>query len=188
MGTRTVATTSSWLTSLVPLALAALCSSSQAGEAACPREQAGTRLASVSVFDGPPGEHADLVPDRYRETKDGGRSEWDVAYAFQAGRKLYVECRYGGEVPPVVIEPAPTTTTLCTFVARRQGRTSLGYPWRLRPGLGGGSIHLSTVGACQAARRSSSEAASASSTSMSRCSAFMNPSSTARSSMACIGS
>ncbi|MDY0743307.1 STY0301 family protein [Paucibacter sp. R3-3] len=117
-----MATTSSWLTSL---ALSALCSIAQAGEAACPSEKGGERLASASVFDGPPSEHADLVPDRHRQTKDGSRSEWDVAYVFEAGRQLYVECRYRGNTEPVVIEPPPATT-LCTFVTRHRGRSSLG--------------------------------------------------------------
>ncbi len=120
-----MATISSWLTSLASLSLAAFCASSQAAESACPKAQAGRQLASVSIFDGPPAERADLVPDRYRETKDGGRSEWDVAYVFEAGRKVYVECRYGGRQAPIVIEPAATTTT-CTWITRHDGRSALG--------------------------------------------------------------
>lgn len=119
-----MATISSLSTSLVCFCLATLGVSASAGEMVCPPTQAGARLVTVTLFDGPPSEHADLVPDRYRKTKDGGRSEWDVAYVYAAGRKLFVECRYGAKVAPVVIEPAPTATQ-CAFVTRSQGRKSL---------------------------------------------------------------
>lgn len=119
-----MATIFSLLNSLVPVTLAILGVSAYAGEAACPQAQGGARLVTVSVFDGPPSEHADLMPDRYHKTKDGGRSEWAVAYVFRAGRKLFVECQYGGKVAPVVIEPDPSTTK-CTFVTRDRGRKSL---------------------------------------------------------------
>jgi hypothetical protein len=112
------------LISLAALALALPATASCAGETACPQVQAGARLVTVTLFDGPPSEHADLMPDSYRKTRDGGRSEWDVAYVFKAGRQLYVECKYGDKVAPVVIEPA-TSTTHCAFVTRDKGQKSL---------------------------------------------------------------
>jgi hypothetical protein len=106
------------------LALALPALAACAGETSCPQVQAGARLVSVTLFDGPPSEHADLVPDSYRKTRDGGRSEWDVAYVFQAGRQLHVECKYGDKAAPVVIEPPPSTTR-CEFVTRAKGAKSL---------------------------------------------------------------
>jgi hypothetical protein len=115
---------SSSLSRLACLALAVLEISACAGEVACPQTQSGERLATVTLFDGPPSEHADLMPDSFRKTKDGGRSEWDVAYIFEADRKLFVECQYGGKVAPVVIEPKPSTTR-CVFVTHDRGHKSL---------------------------------------------------------------
>lgn len=119
-----MATTFSLLNSLLPLTLTIVGISAYANEAACPKFHGGARLVTVSIFDGPPSEHADLMPDRFRTTKDGSSSEWDVAYVFQAGRKLFVECKYGKKAAPVVMKPSPRTTK-CTFIDQDRGPRSL---------------------------------------------------------------
>lgn len=95
-----------------------------AGATSCPENHAGFRLKTVMVFDGPPSEHADLMPDSYHENKGVGRSEWDVAYIFQAGRHLFVKCDYGPSVPAVILEPEPSTQQ-CVFLSKRDGAVSL---------------------------------------------------------------
>jgi hypothetical protein len=68
------------------LLLAALPILAFGGESVCPKTNNGAHLSSVSVFDGPPDEHADLIPDTYRERIGVGTSTWDVAYIFTSGR------------------------------------------------------------------------------------------------------
>lgn len=88
-----------------------------AGETHCPPILEGSKLKSVTVYDGSPCEHADLKPDTYKETKSGGRSEWDVAYIYQAGRKLYVECQYHSNTTKIILEP-DASTYKCEFLTR----------------------------------------------------------------------
>lgn len=97
---------------LVPLFL--FPAAAAAEQASCPDNHAGARLTTVVLFDGPPSEHADLMPDKSRKLKNGGvESTWDVAYIFQAGRKLYVECQYGSSTSHVTVEPA--NVKICVF-------------------------------------------------------------------------
>ena len=90
----------------------------------CPAFQAGLPLKTVSVFAGPPEERADLVPDRSVKEGTGVRSEWSVAYVFQAGRKLFVECHYGGAVPPITLAP-DASTTHCVYRSAAAGQVTL---------------------------------------------------------------
>jgi hypothetical protein len=77
------------------------------------------------VYDGPPSEHADLMPDKSRKTGAGGtESSWEVDYIFKAGRKLYVECKYDSKaVSAVLLEPAKVG--VCIFASTRDRRVSL---------------------------------------------------------------
>lgn len=119
-----MATISSLLNSIV-LAGALLLSGHAWGmDARCPDVQAGQKLKTVSVFDGPPEERADLVPDKSVKEGAGVRSEWSVAYIFKAGRRLFVECRYGGNLPPIVLTPDPSTTH-CVFRLAANGNVTL---------------------------------------------------------------
>jgi hypothetical protein len=80
-----------------------------AGEIRCPNIHEGSLLRTVTLFDGPPSEHADLMPDTFHESKNETQSKWDVAYIFKAGRQLFVECEYGPKVSMVILEPEPST-------------------------------------------------------------------------------
>jgi hypothetical protein len=94
-----------------------------AEEFGCPAARSGGRLVSATLFDGPPSEHADLMPDNYRKSKSGGQSDWNVAYIFQAGRRLYVQCQYGSKISSVVLE-APKVD-ICTYSSNGKRRNSL---------------------------------------------------------------
>jgi hypothetical protein len=95
-----------------------------ADEVGCPKTHAGAPLVTVTLFDGPPSEHADLMPDTVHESNSGSKSEWDVAYIFEAGRRLFVECQYGPKITPVIIEPSPSTSK-CEFLSQGVGKKSL---------------------------------------------------------------
>lgn len=93
-------------------------------EVRCPDRQAGTALTTVTLFDGPASEKAALVPDTSQKTAEGIRSRWSVAYIFQAGRRLYVECQYGPKGPLITLVPEASTYQ-CEFLSRRTGQVSL---------------------------------------------------------------
>jgi hypothetical protein len=106
------------------LALLLSPSIASAAETRCPDTHAGARLVGASLFDGPPGEHADLVPDRIHRGKGGVlTSEWNVAAMPRTGRGLYIECRYGRGAPAVVSTVADAGA--CTLVSRRGGGGTL---------------------------------------------------------------
>ncbi|WP_146101974.1 STY0301 family protein [Rhodopila globiformis] len=68
--------TISLLSSSVAFAAATmLAGSALAGEAGCPEVHAGAHLVTVTLYDGPPDEHADLMPDTVHESKGETRSD-----------------------------------------------------------------------------------------------------------------
>ncbi|MGA2648885.1 MAG: STY0301 family protein [Terracidiphilus sp.] len=62
----------------------------------CPAWQGKNPLAGVSVYDGPPAEKADLVPDLTKGSGDRLYASWDIGYLFGLGRTPYLVCRYAG--------------------------------------------------------------------------------------------
>src|ERR1700722_15542738 len=123
MGIRTMGIIFLWLNRLGIAALDLLPAVASAEEVRCPAANAGAQLATVVLFDGPPSEHADLMPDRYRKGKSGGQSDWNVTYIFKAGRHLFVECQYGAKIPSIVLEA--TAAGLCTFSTNNDAGNSL---------------------------------------------------------------
>lgn len=65
----------------------------------CPPYQGSRPLASATVFDGPPSEKADLVPDETTGKGDRAVSTWEVGYLFQQGRNVFLVCHYPGLKP-----------------------------------------------------------------------------------------
>jgi hypothetical protein len=124
MEIRTMAIISSLLIRAAVVALAAAPVSVFAVEIHCPTTHAGSQLTTVTLFDGPPSEHADLEPDTFHQSKGGSRSEWDVAYIYQAGRHLFVECQYGPKASAVILEPGPSTYK-CEFLSEGAKSVSL---------------------------------------------------------------
>jgi len=68
----------------------------QAQVAKCPSYKGKSPLSSVTVFDGPPEQRADLMPDVSRGRGDHIYASWDVGYIFAAGRNVYLVCEFGG--------------------------------------------------------------------------------------------
>ena len=74
-----------------------------AQEVKCPSRQGKNPLSGVSVFDGPPAEQADLVPDVTRGSGTHLYMAWDI---IDEGRGVYVVCRYPGHgnTPDVTVK------------------------------------------------------------------------------------
>ncbi len=106
------------------LSLAMIPATAVAGESHCQATHAGSRLASVTLFDGPPSERADLMPDTVSGRHGNGRSDWDIAYIFQAGRRLFVRCEYGPQVHAIIFEP-DTRARKCVYRRYATGHRSL---------------------------------------------------------------
>ncbi|PPQ34471.1 STY0301 family protein [Rhodopila globiformis] len=88
-------------------------------EVRCPPLLEGHAYARASVFDGPPEEQADLVPDDQR----GGVDRWEVGFIFRTRRAPYLVCRYRGTERTVTfrlqrpvgvcLAPVPPRTAFC---------------------------------------------------------------------------
>ena len=68
----------------------------QGQEARCPSHKDKHPLVSGVVYDGPPEQLADLMPDVTRGKGDHAFASWEVGYVFDSGRSLYLMCRYAG--------------------------------------------------------------------------------------------
>ncbi|WP_174292377.1 STY0301 family protein [Sphingomonas bacterium] len=86
----------------------------------CLARHDGVALSSVSVFDGPTSEHADLVPDGSRTIRGVEVSTWDVAYVYQAGRQVYASCRYGASD---VVVPVRHPVKTCRYTVAPAAQT-----------------------------------------------------------------
>jgi hypothetical protein len=108
---------------LVPLLLVPGLAAAE--QAQCPESNGTARLVSATLYDGPPSEHADLMPDESRKTSGGGvESSWEVGYIFKAGRKLHVVCKYSAAAAlPIMLQPA--NVQVCTFNSTADRRVSL---------------------------------------------------------------
>lgn len=81
-----------------------LAAAAHAQQAQCPSNQGNQPLARVSVFDGPPAQHADLAPDDQKGSGDHLYLTWEIAYLFAMGHDVFLVCRYS----PTADEPSMT--------------------------------------------------------------------------------
>jgi hypothetical protein len=95
----------------------------QAQQVSCPAAQGKSLLAGVSVFDGPPAEMADLVPDVSRGGEATLFQSWEVGYLFDLHRTPYLSCRYAGVAAPVVVKVEQRVKT-CSFQAHGRARAA----------------------------------------------------------------
>jgi hypothetical protein len=89
----------------------------------CPAMQGKNPLAGASVFDGPPSEKADLVPDLTKGSGDHLYSSWDIGYLFGMGRTPYLVCRFA-DLPDAqaVTLKIDKKATKCIFKAHAGGQ------------------------------------------------------------------
>jgi hypothetical protein len=83
------------LNKLVAIVAFILAGTAQAEEMKCPPLHGKNPLSGVSVYDGPPDEMADLISDKSSGEGDQIRASWEVGYIHDAGRSVYLVCKYG---------------------------------------------------------------------------------------------
>jgi hypothetical protein len=75
-----------------------------------------TELAGISVFDGPPEQLADLVPDDGTETGDSRSDVWNLP---KNERGYWLTCRYSSTTVTLTRQ-LPATVTRCEAVYEKQ--------------------------------------------------------------------
>ena len=80
------------------------------------REKLPTELAGISVFDGPPEQLADLVPDDGAESGDSRSDVWNLP---KNERGYWLTCRYSSTTVTLT-RPLPATVTRCEAVYEKQ--------------------------------------------------------------------
>ncbi len=75
-----------------------------------------TELAGISVFDGPPEERADLVPDDGMDTDEARTDVWNLT---QNDRGYWLTCRYSSTTVTLT-RRLPATVTRCEAVYETQ--------------------------------------------------------------------
>lgn len=105
------------------IASATTFSSAQAGENLCPFYNQGSRIQYIAIYNGPPEELANLMGPPLRTLRDGSQmAVFDLAYIFKQGRRVYVQCNYLNNAPPIVSMP-PITTRKCVFTSYQIPKT-----------------------------------------------------------------
>lgn len=113
-----------WSSSLATGALLVFVGLAQAEETRCPPFHSESPLFTGTVFDGPPEERADLIPDDAKVTKGGAYSTWEVGYIYDAGRSVFLVCRYRDEGISLTV-PIPHRVTHCIYETRPDGPAAL---------------------------------------------------------------
>ena len=75
-----------------------------------------TELAGISVFDGPPEQLADLVPDDGKETGDSRSDVWNLP---KSERGYWLTCRYSSTTVTLT-RPLPAAVTRCEAVYEKE--------------------------------------------------------------------
>ena len=71
-----------------------------------------TELSGIAVFDGPPSEMADLIPDEGPKTADTTSDTWDLP---PSDRGYWVTCRYGNSTVTLTRQ-LPKSVTRCEAI------------------------------------------------------------------------
>ncbi len=111
--------------SLTFLSLTLAATHVQAVESSCPSAWLGRPLVSGYVLDGPLQDNAILEEDAGGTKNDREFATWQVAYVYDDGRQITLECRYRGATEPiaiVVVEPVKT----CSYSKSKTGAVELG--------------------------------------------------------------
>ncbi len=97
--------------------------SAHAEKIACPAMQGSHPLFTVSVFDGPPEERADLMPDDSTAKNNVpayAYAKWTVDYVYDAGRSVYLLCKYKDSEDTITVKAEKKVTT-CIY--QEHGKT-----------------------------------------------------------------
>jgi hypothetical protein len=94
-----------------------------AEEYKCPSYHDKHPLATATLFDGPPEEKADLMPETTTGKGSKTVSAWNVGTVYANGRALFLVCRYSGlDNTNNVTVKAERKVERCTFRPPAKGR------------------------------------------------------------------
>lgn len=103
------------------LALSCVFGSAAAVETACPARVGKSPLSSAALFDGPPEQMADLMPDSASVATGRTTATWTVDYVYKAGRQVHLVCKYDRRSPDSVIR-IESPVQHCRFRSAGAGR------------------------------------------------------------------
>ena len=89
--------------------------------ATCPSQQEGSPLNGATVFDGPPVEKTDLMPDTTRHRGGQVESSWNVRYVYEQKREVFLTCQYAGHAEPLIVR-IPQPVAACTYRTADPGK------------------------------------------------------------------
>ncbi len=87
----------------------------------CPAYRGGSPLSGATVFDGPPEDRTDLMPDTTRGRGRHAESSWDVGYVFDGNRQVFLACRYMGPSEPLMVRIERRVAS-CTYKTAEAGK------------------------------------------------------------------
>ena len=112
-----------WTRTILVGALAlGLMAMAHAQEARCPAQKDKAPLSGVVLYDGPPEQKADLMPDISRGSGDHVYASWKVGYIFDKGRKLYLVCRFGNKIDNTSTVEVDAPVKSCVYRSRPGGK------------------------------------------------------------------
>lgn|ERR1039457_998702 len=112
-----------WIRPILGVALALeLLAMAHAQEARCPAYKEKAPLSGVVLYDGPPEQKADLMPDISKGSGDHVYASWKVGYIFDKGRRLYLVCRFGNKIDDTSTVEVDARVQSCVFRSHRGGK------------------------------------------------------------------
>lgn len=93
-----------------------------AQESRCPAHKDKAPLSGAVLYDGPPEQKADLMPDVSRGSGDHVYASWKVGYIFDQGRKLYLVCRFGNKIDDTSTVEVDARVKSCEFRSHPAGK------------------------------------------------------------------
>jgi hypothetical protein len=112
-----------WNRPILGVALALeLLAMAHAQEARCPTHKDKAPLSGVVLYDGPPEQKADLMPDISKGSGDHVYASWKVGYIFDKGRKLYLVCRFGNKIDDTSTVEVDAPVKSCVFRSHPGGK------------------------------------------------------------------
>ena len=114
-----------YLSRLAVLAVLFAAGTARAEAIRCPSHHDKHALTGATVFDGPVEELASLVPDDSKESRQEESASWAVGYIYDAGRKVFLQCRFSGTKETVTVA-GEQRVTKCVYRAKAGGPVEVG--------------------------------------------------------------
>ncbi len=101
------------------LAALTLAATAHADGVRCPSQHENVPLSGAIVYDGPTEDLADLMPDKSKGAGNHATSTWEVGYIYDAGRHVYLVCKYDAEIITIHAENKLHTCTYRTHPGKK---------------------------------------------------------------------